>query len=212
MTKPLISDRYVAQNTELHKRNAKYGAKGDPWCDRVVGYLQKFEANSYLDYGCGKGQLLRAVQDRKNEWGFPYLGGKDNLLVCVGYDPSTRPQMPEPQDFVTCNDVLEHVEPEFLDNVLEHLASCMLKGGLLVISQRLANKRLDDGRNAHLIVENTEWWVGRLAPYFRSIIEVEPIKPTRRGVELAVLVKPWRPEDDKFDGGPLIQLLDPDRP
>lgn len=210
MTKTLISKKYLAQNAELHNRNAKYGGKGDAWADRVIGYLKQFEANSYLDYGCGKGNLLGDIQSRRNEWGFPYLGGKDGLLIATGYDPVTRPEMPDVHDFVTCNDVLEHIEPELLDNVLEHLASRMAKGGLLVISQRLANKRLNDGRNAHLIVEKTDWWVKRLSKHFEEIIEVEPIKPKRRGVELAVLVKPWR--SSGFEHGPTIRLLDPNRP
>lgn len=207
MNGPLISDQYRALNKELHNRNAKYGGKGDPWADRVILYMNQAEANSYLDYGCGKKQLLRAIQDRRSEWGFPYLGGKHGILSAVGYDPVTAPETPEPADFVTCNDVLEHIEPEYLDNVLADIASKINKRGLLVISQRLANKRLADGRNAHLIVEKTEWWVARLAKHFREIIEVEPIKPARVGVELAVLVRPWRTQDQEFDGGPLVQLI-----
>lgn len=178
MTKPLISDSYRALNAELHSRKAKYGGKGDAWGDRVLKYIKKAEAKSYLDYGCGKGNLLAEITSRA-----PHIR-------TMGYDPVTAPVMPEKCDFVTCNDVLEHIEPELLDNVLEHIASLIGKRGLLVISQRLANKTLADGRNAHLIVKPTAWWMERLAPFFEEIVEVDPIKPKRVGVELAVLVKP----------------------
>lgn len=210
MTKPLISDRYRELNRELHNRNQKYGGKGDAWAERVVLYLNQNEAASYLDYGAGKGNLLADVRERgqKGEWGFPYLGGRPTrgeVLTCVGYDPVTFPTTPEPADFVTCNDVLEHIEPELLDNVLEDIASKIKKRGLLVISQRLANKRLADGRNAHLIVKKTPWWVERLSKHFVEIVEVEPIKPARIGVELAVLVRPRTAGDDTPAAVTLIQ-------
>jgi len=75
--------------------------------------------------------------------------------------------------------------------VLEHIASLVKVRGLLVISQRLANKTLADGRNAHLIVKPTKWWMERLKKHFGEVVEVDPIKPKRIGVELAVLVRPF---------------------
>lgn len=215
MTK-LISDKYLELNRELHNRNAKYGGKGDAWTERVVGYLDDSKAESWLDYGCGKGNLIESVQTSLS---FAQLLQRTQLgpdgFTCAGYDPVTEPRHPDTYrpagfDFVTCNDVLEHIEPECLDEVLADIAKLIKKRGLLVISQRLANKRLKDGRNAHLIVEPTKWWVKRLAKHFEEIIEVEPIKPKRRGVELAVLVRPWR--SSGFEHGPTIELLDPNRP
>jgi len=183
----LISDSYRALNAELHSRNKKYGGKGDAWTDRVLGYMadEGLPPGSYLDYGCGKGNLLREIEERTRS-----KGPASECITCAGYDPVTMPKMPEPADFLTCNDVLEHIEPELLDNVLAHIASLINKRGLLVISQRLANKRLADGRNAHLIVKPTPWWMKRLAVHFGEIVEVDPIKPARVGIELAVLVRP----------------------
>lgn len=174
----LISDGYLKLNAELHSRNNKYGGKGDAWADRVLDYMTGAGALSYLDYGCGKGNLLAEITNRAP------------LVKTQGYDPVTAPQRPKPADFVTCNDVLEHIEPELLDNVLADIAGLVKVRGLLVISQRLANKKLADGRNAHLIVKPTEWWMPRLRKHFGEVVEVDPIKPTRVGIELAVLVRP----------------------
>lgn len=174
--KPLISEEYRRQNAELHRRNKKYGSAGHAWTDRVMALLE--DSESYLDYGCGKGQLADAIAERVKIKGFVRK-----------YDPVTQPAMPVPADFVSCCDVLEHVEPENLDNVLEHIASLTMKRGLLVISMRPSNKRLPDGRNAHLIVEGEKWWLARLAPYFETEV-VPPIKEKRVGVELAVLIRP----------------------
>jgi len=174
----LISKSYLALNAELHNRKKKYGGKGDDWTQRVLEYIAEAGSTSYLDYGCGKGNLLAAIREARPD------------LPCQGYDPVTAPEMPERAEFVTCNDVLEHVEPELLDNVLAHIADRMGHMGLLVISQRKANKTLADGRNAHLIIKPTPWWMERLSKHFAYVSEVPPIKPTRVGVELAVLVKP----------------------
>jgi len=94
MTKPLISEQYRALNAELHGRKAKYGGKGDAWADRVLDYMTGAGAFSYLDYGCGKGNLLAEIASRAP------------MVATQGYDPVTAPQMPKPADFVTCNDVL----------------------------------------------------------------------------------------------------------
>lgn len=175
--KQLISKEYLELNRELHNRNQKYGGKGDAWTERVLAYMKAIDAKSYLDYGCGKMNLLNAVKEARPD------------LAANGYDPVTAPAEPEPADFVTCNDVLEHIEPHLLNHVLWHIKGKMKHSGLLVISQRLANKKLADGRNAHLIVKPTPWWKERLAPYFH-VDEVPPIKEKRIGVELAVLVIP----------------------
>jgi len=173
-----ISDEYLELNRELHNRNQKYGGKGDAWADRVLGYIADEGAASYLDYGCGKGNLLNEVRSRRPD------------LIANGYDPVTMPGDPKPAEFVTANDVLEHIEMKYLYRVLAHIASLTEKRALLVISQRLANKRLADGRNAHLIVKPTSWWMPRLKEHFREVVEVDPIKPSRVGIELAVLVRP----------------------
>lgn len=176
----LISPEMLELNKELHHRKQKYGSNGAEWLSRVCDYIAEERADTYLDYGCGKGQLADAVALHMS------------TVEVRRYDPVTVPEIPEPADFVTCNDVLEHIEPkgDYLDAVLSDIASKIKKRGLLVISQRLANKKLKDGRNAHLIVKPTKWWVERLVPYFREIVEVEPIRPKRVGVELAVLVRP----------------------
>jgi hypothetical protein len=58
--------------------------------------------------------------------------------------------------------VLEHIEPELLDNVLDDLKRCALKGVFLTINMRPAYKTLADGRNAHLIQKPIEWWLPKL--------------------------------------------------
>ena len=106
-----------------------------------------------LDYGCGKGELSKA------------LGRRYRI---AGFDPAIpeADTPPEPCEFVFCGDVLEHIEPECLEAVLDDLQRVVLKHGLFIVATRPAKKTLPDGRNAHLIIEPLEWWIPKLSRRF----------------------------------------------
>ena len=55
-------------------------------------------------------------------------------------------------------DVLEHIEPECLDEVLDHLARITGKILFVAISTIPAKRYLTDGRNTHLIIREGDWW------------------------------------------------------
>jgi hypothetical protein len=69
---------------------------------------------------------------------------------------------PIPAQMVCCIDVLEHIEPEYLDNVLDHLATLTEAVALLSIHTGPAVKTLTDGRNAHLTQQPMDWWLPKL--------------------------------------------------
>ena len=72
---------------------------------------------------------------------------------------------PEPEDYLLCVDVLEHIEPQLIDNVIEHLVSKFNKKALLSISLVESKTILPDGNNAHLIIEPYSWWIEKIKPY-----------------------------------------------
>lgn len=147
MTGTLITSEYRALNARLHDERADYGTGGGRWAEQVLALARLYQASGTLDYGCGKGTLARMLP-------FPIQQ----------YDPSVpaHSTLPSPADLVVCTDVLEHVEPELLPDVLDHLASLVKKAGFFVIACRPARKILPDGRNAHLIIQTPRWWVGQL--------------------------------------------------
>jgi len=165
----LISPDYLALQQALHA-DGRYGISSGRWVDMVRGLKEREQCSDILDYGCGQGQLKAALGDGVREYD-PAIAGKD--------------ADPEPADLVVCTDVLEHIEPDCLDDVLLHLRTTVKKRLLFAISLRPAGKTLADGRNAHLIVESAEWWLERLAPYFRVL---ETIETSRR--ELAGIARP----------------------
>jgi hypothetical protein len=145
----LISKAYQEQNAELHARSEKFGNGGHRWASRVIAFLE--EGYSVLDYGCGKGTLRAAV-------GYPI----------AEYDPAVKGKgKARAADLVVCTDVLEHIEPDLLDNVLEHLSGLTQKRMIFNIATKPAkNHLLPDGRNPHLLVKPAWWWRHQLERYF----------------------------------------------
>ncbi len=146
----MISDHYRAQLIQKHSDSTTWGNTGCGQLDAVCPIIKTNEGD-VLDYACGKGTLMHAVQRE-----FP-------LRRVVGYDPGVPMFQSRPRGkfgVVLCVDALEHIEPEHADAVLDDLVSYTAPGGVLylLISLVSAVHLLPDGRNAHLIVENSEWW------------------------------------------------------
>lgn len=150
----LISSAYLAEQRTLHDAPRGYGGKGEKWASVVTMLIGRHAATSVLDYGCGRGTLVAALR--------PLC---DSSVRLSEYDPAIAGKDGPPSfaDLVVCTDVLEHVEPEHLDAVLAHLKLLARKAIFAVIALRPSNKTLTDGRNAHLIVESSGWWMLRLA-------------------------------------------------
>ena len=163
----LITDDYREQNRLLHVSNPAYGVSGQKWAEHVWMLAHKYDAQSTLDYGCGKQTLHRAITEnidvfryrdrfchQEHEW----------LDEWQDYDPAIPGLSTPPRsaDLVICSDVLEHIEPACLDEVLNDLQRLTVKAVFLDVATRPALKHLGDGRNAHLIVQSIEWWMPKL--------------------------------------------------
>lgn len=155
---PTISPDYLAQQKLLHE-NPQYGVASLGFAPTIKDLLPRLEVRSISDYGAGKQNLLKALND---------LG-----MVDVDYFPYD-PAFPEygeakPADLVCCIDVLEHIEPDYLPNVLTELGTLVRKYGFFSVHTGAAKKMLPDGRNAHLIQKPSSWWLPRLCDHFEII-------------------------------------------
>ena len=114
------------------------------------------EIDRLLDYGCGHNRSL--METFKPE--------RPCKVQC--YDPGV-PEFsgaPEPSEMVVCIDVMEHIEPDCLEDVLDHLEYLTEKVLYATVCTQLAVKKLPDGRNAHLIVQPYEWWLPKFIERF----------------------------------------------
>lgn len=169
-----ITDEYVGQNRALHDALPNYGIGGWKHAEMVLELRDDHECETVLDWGCGKGTLKNALGDP--DWVREYdpaIPGKDSR--------------PEVADLVVSSDVLEHIEPDLLDNVLTDLVRVTGKVAFLVIATRQSTKLLPDGSSPHKIVESAEWWRAKLAEKF-FIIDFE----TNGSEEVAATVSPIR--------------------
>lgn len=145
----LITPGYRSLNAMMHVNKPHYGLGGDRWADDVAMLARGIEAKTILDYGSGKSSLSKALMD---------------AFEVYDYDPAipANARRPQPADIVTCTDVLEHIEPECIGDVLDDLMFLSQLAVFLVVATDVAAKHLPDGRNAHLIVQPSGWWIPQL--------------------------------------------------
>ena len=149
-TMQLISPEYRAEQEALHAKG-NYGTASLGYGKIVSRLLDATESDTILDYGCGSMRNLLKVLEPTRD------------VAYLGYDPAVPAySFKEPCDFVTCIDVLEHLEPELLDNVLDDLQSLAKEWGFFTVHTGPAVKTLSDGRNAHLIQQPPAWWLPKL--------------------------------------------------
>lgn len=128
--------------------------------NHVSRLAEAIKAKTILDYGCGK-RLLEAGLTQ--HWkGAP-------VCKIINYDPCIEAfsKTKEPSDLVCCIDVLEHVEPDFIDDVLDDIEELTLNTAFLTIANRPAKRFLSDGRNAHVLQKPYTWWIQKLSGRYR---------------------------------------------
>lgn len=148
----MITDAYRRLNRLAHE-DPKYGRAARLHGALVQSVINRTKAKTLLDYGCGK-QALRDVIQK---------------VVYAGYDPALPglDARPSTADVVYCGDVMEHVEPEFVEAVLADVVGLARKAAVFVISCAEGNRRLPDGSLAHRSVHPPEWWRAKLEPFGR---------------------------------------------
>ena len=118
--------------------------------------IDLMEIDRLLDYGAGHNLSLK--ENLKPQKPFQYQA----------YDPGVPELAGEPDsaELVVCIDVLEHIEPDCLEAVLDHLAALTEKVCFCTVHTGPAGKTLPDGRNAHLIQKPAEWWLPKFMERF----------------------------------------------
>jgi hypothetical protein len=158
----LITPEYIAQNAQLHRENLQFGDHGHQWAQEIRRLVALHNFTSVLDYGAGKRRLEKALAPD---------------IAVRSYDPAVLEisSRPDPADLVVCTDVMEHIEPDCLSDVLADIALLSRRMAFLEIATFPAQKHLPDGRNAHLIVQPAPWWLDRLRSVFNvtQVLSVE---------------------------------------
>jgi len=155
----LISEPYRALQRQMHE-TTEYGVASQHFAKLVARVMNMYSITELLDYGAGSRlTLIHTINaDKLVDHPFRY----------TPYEPAVEEYaaVPEPTEMVACLDVLEHIEPELIDNVLDDLARVTKRCGVFSVACVPAMKTLPDGRNAHLIQQPPEWWLPKLMERF----------------------------------------------
>jgi len=153
---------YIGLQKELHEVG-DYGVSGienSPTIFHAVSQLAKrLKKVHVLDYGSARGHTVAKV---KSEFWLP------PTVTFSCYDPAidNLSDEPAPADLLICTDVLEHVEPECTWAVLDHIQSLTRCIVFFAISLIPASKTMSDGRNAHINLRKSEFWMREIQKRF----------------------------------------------
>jgi 2-polyprenyl-3-methyl-5-hydroxy-6-metoxy-1,4-benzoquinol methylase len=175
----MITDEYKKQLQELQRRE-----KFSSWLIKypdVKKFIELYQPSSLLDYGCSQGGLIKQLKID-----FP------NIDI-DGFDPAVpafeviKKQL---YDCVISNDVIEHIEPEFLDKTLKQMQELFKNQAWFIIACYPAKKLLPDGRNAHLIIESPIWWLDKIKDVFNksTIVHHEVVEIASGKLELRIVL------------------------
>lgn len=161
MNNQTISDSQRKLNAELHQARPDFGSRGGAGNQEVIKIIGRYKdlnvINSVLDYGTGKGAFPKNLKATFSD------------LQVGAYDPAVEKFSKKPNrefDLVTSFDVLEHVERDSVYAVLKEIKDLSSKVVFLQIDLQPAVKRLSSGRNAHIMLAPSDWWISQVASIF----------------------------------------------
>ena len=164
------SPEYLALQRALHESEPLYGTVGQIYTPHVAHLCAARGYRTVLDYGCGKGTFkshlnLQAILEGAavdvTEYDIAIPGKDDRAVLAKTYD------------LVVCTDVLEHIEPAYLEAVVQDLWQAARHAIFVAVHCGPAKKILADGRNAHLIQLPPRWW---LEKFWKFGLELEQFK------------------------------------
>jgi trans-aconitate methyltransferase len=178
----IVTDEYAKQLQQMHQKHSIGFGVEPP--SKLVEVINQNSIQSILDYGCGEGNMMNKIQEL-----FP------NIKI-YGYDPGVKrfSSIPEKTDLVYSADVLEHFEPEFIDEGLRKIFA-IAPIHYHNIACHPAKKTLPDGRNCHLIVEQPNWWLEKiksvLDPSYKIVYTnvYHTYRKKRQGTHLEIVIK-----------------------
>lgn len=161
-SKRRYTEEYKVLQHELHA-GGEYGVSGAQYIPTIFHGISQLTKRlgsvRVLDYGSSTGATMKAVKEHL--WIPPGVESVCYDPFVPGFDAE-----PEPADMIICTDVLEHVEPECTMAVLDHIASLTRRIAFFSISLKPANKKLSDGRNAHINLRSSEFWLREIQKRF----------------------------------------------
>ena len=148
----LISRKHRKLYQDFYEQRGAIPARPNQWLVRIEDIAEQVGAKTVIDYGSGPSRSLSAF----------------SRLKVVDYDPGVDEcsHLPGCQaDLVVSIHALEHIEPECIDTVIDHMIGLARKAVLVVVSCQESTKLLPDGSAWHSFVKDAHWWSVRLSGF-----------------------------------------------
>lgn len=167
---------FIEASRALHKDNSSYGKASEYSKKGSIKYEMRIpEAvvaahkikpiHQILDYGCGKGGLVEALNQNISVAGKAY-----------GYDPAVEEFAQKPAqtfDLITSIDVLEHIGREHISNTLYEINRLNSGFFFFCIDLLPASKITSDRRNVHFLIAPSDWWIQQIKSHFKAVTAIE---------------------------------------
>ena len=169
------SSRYLdlqAMYREMHQKGEQFtgnppentfpGFSLDAQIYRIKSLIERTDAKTILDYGCGKGRQYRplVIKDSHGE-NWPSVIDFWDVEEIACYDPcyETYSKLPEGAfDGVISTDVLEHCPEQDVPWIVEEIFAYARRFVFANVACYPARKKLPNGENAHCTIKPVEWW------------------------------------------------------
>lgn len=125
--------------------------------DKIHKIIQEQKPFNILDYGCGKGWQYTDNEVHK-EWGVPRPTLYDPYVEGYSKLPGVSAKY---FDLVLCVDVIEHILPEEVDDILHEV---MFLGNFVYfhIDTKPAQKTFSCGTNFHVSLHSEQEWLDKI--------------------------------------------------
>ena len=141
----------------LYKLNNKYKRNLKPMFN-IINSTINFNCKSFLDYGCGNGDLANYFNNIRNCNTYKY----DPAILEYQYlDKNIK------VDLIENCDVMEHIPEDEIDTVLEEISK-ISQNVFFNISLKKAKTILPNGENAHCTIKPVRWWANKINKYFKQ--------------------------------------------
>lgn len=152
---------------EIYKNEkTKYG--NSMHAKNILSYIKSLNINSIADIGCGRGDfpIWMKKQGCKIVYGIDFAANF-KLYNDVIYKKSYAHDLPlkdNEVEYVTSFDMMEHLIPEDIDNVLNEFDRVSTKGMIFSICYKPSKIKIF-GKNLHPSVYPEKWWINKLKKY-----------------------------------------------
>jgi len=150
----------LINGTKIYPNEAYDGKSTLVFAKLIRDIIKKNQIKTMLDYGCGKALFYSKASKMHGEEIEP-LNDYWNIDIDL-YDPCYQKNSyineTKKYDLVISIDVLEHIPSQDIDWVLEKIISKAKKYVFVNVACHSAVALLPNGKNAHINVNDHEWW------------------------------------------------------